>query len=97
LQVTLYVFDTCWRCHQWIVVDQLKRDTKYLVGGWIFSLWYQFPCLWQLSKKGGQLGSLVLIWFYCFKKLTKLLKLSKLPHFKCMIPCLDQLNVGNIF
>jgi hypothetical protein len=28
LQVTLYVFDTCWRCHQWIVVDQLKRDNE---------------------------------------------------------------------
>jgi hypothetical protein len=43
------------------------------------------------------LASLALIQLYGFKKPTKLLKLSKLPHFKGIIPCLDHLNASNIF
>jgi hypothetical protein len=42
-------------------------------------------------------GSLALIQLYGFRKLTKLLKLSKLPCFKGITPCLDHLSTCNIF
>lgn len=43
------------------------------------------------------LGSLALIQLYGFKEPTKLPKLSKLPCFKGIIPCLDHLSTSNIF
>lgn len=43
------------------------------------------------------LGSLALIQLYGFEEPTKLLKLSKLPCFKGITPCLDHLSTSNIF
>jgi hypothetical protein len=77
-----------WWCLLFVLFDfgQLKcPKTFYFL---IFEI--QFRGRWAL-------GSLALIQLYGFKELTKLLKLSKLPCFKGIIPCLDHLSTSNIF